>query len=581
MTTKTFNVQCDIQTPLAKRAVEALAKVVRVRTGLEVRCNGIPAVDPAVVPDIRLGIRADIGTEGYEIADCPSGGVAITGGCERGVLYGIGRFLHEARYEAGRVTPGAWRGVSRPACSLRGMYLAFHQNAYSFASIEELTDYMESLALWGVNTVAFHFWNPTDTTSPEAKAVVARHRSILMAAKALGMRVALLDSPNCGDVDAPPEAYAPAFPDTDPERRGTSGIRVCPSHPAGFAYLSKRMDRYVAGYEDIGIDYIVAFPYDSGGCGCPDCWPWGAKGFLTLSKEWVRVARLRYPDIKFILGTWCYDVCETPDGEWEGLAKELADKNGWVDYIMADSHFEFPEYPLKHGVPGNLPMINFAEISMWGRFPWGAFGANPLPERFQRIWDETDGKLDGGLPYSEGMFEDINKIIFANFFWDKAAKASDAVRAYIAYEYGHQVVDIVYEAIRLLEKTYPRTEWERADVEKAYALILQADALLDERAKTSWRWRILYLRAVVDYELARNANEPTDRCDAAYEEMIAIFHLEDGWRCVTPQSRAYLARLAEQERLQATKAPPGHETAASTPFVPGSDQGAAKRLDNV
>jgi len=450
------------------------------------------------------------------------------------------------------------------------MYLAFHQNAYSFASIEELDAYMESLALWGINTIAFHFYVTSEPTA------VARHRAIVKAAKALGMRVALLDSPNIGDVDAPREAYAPAFPDTDPERRGTSGIRICPSNPAGFAYLSERMDRYITGYEDLGIDYIVSFPYDSGGCGCPDCWPWGARGFITLNKEWIRRAKLRYPDIKLVLGTWCYDVCEKSDGEWEGLTKELSEKNGWVDYIMADSHFEFPEYPLKHGVPGNLPMINFAEISMWGRFPWGAFGANPLPERFQRIWDETEGKLDGGLPYSEGMFEDINKIIFASFFWDKSAKAAEAVRAYIAYEYGPQVVDIVYEAILLLEKTYPRTEWQREDVEKAYALIMKADALLDERAKKSWRWRILYLRAVVDVELAGNANDRTDRCDEAYEEMIRIFHLEDGWRCVTPQSRAYLERLAEKERQQATIAPPGHEVAQS--FVPGSDQGEAKNI---
>jgi hypothetical protein len=435
---------------------------------------------------------------------------------------------------------------------------------------------MEELALWGINTLAFHMSVPADPPTPESRAAHARNRAILKGAKAVGMCIALLDSINCGDVDAPREAYAPEFPDTAPARRGFAGIRVCPSHPAGFDYLSRRMARYIDGYQDIGVDYIVAFPYDSGGCGCMDCWPWGARGYLTLSKEFVRLARLQYPKIKFILGTWCYDVGEKPDGEWEGLAAALAEDKSWVQYIMADSHFEFPTYPLEHGVPGGLPMINFAEISMWGRFPWGGFGANPLPERFQRIWDETERKLDGGLPYSEGIFEDINKVIFARFFWDKDAKASDAVRDYIAFEYGPEAVDLVAEAIDLLERTYPRSDWRREDVERACRLMTRADSMLSARARASWRWRILYLRAVIDLELINNGNVPTDRCDEAYEELIRISHLEDGWFCVTPASRAYQARHAAKEKRGESSAPPGHETSQALP--PGSDQGEAKDL---
>ena len=303
-----------------------------------------------------------------------------------------------------------------------------------------------------------------------------------------------------------------------------------------------------------------------------------------MSKEFARIARLRYPGIKLILSTWCYDVCEQPDGEWEGLARELTEHNGWVDYIMADSHFDFPEYPLRHGVPGGLPMVNFAEISMWGRYPWGAFGANPLPARFQRIWDQTEGKLDGGYPYSEGFFEDINKVIFAGFFWNKSAKAHETIRTYIAYEFSPAVVDLVSEAITMLEKTYPYKEWQREDVERAYTLIMQADAMLDERARQSWRWRILYLRAVIDYELAMNADELTDRCDAAYEELIRIFHLEDGWPSVTPRSRAYQARLAEKKRLNKVIQPLGHVVAedptqtAAEALPPGADQGTVKIL---
>ncbi len=572
MTTE-YPLYCAVKTPLVAKAVQILARILLERSGLTVA--EVAVTDALLV----LNIQPGIGVEGYRIEDLPGGRLAITGDCERGLLYGVGKFLHGALYDKGQVTPGPWRGGSVPQCSLRGMYLALHNNYYSFAPVDELTRYMEELALWGINTLAFHMSVPADPPTPESRAAHARNRAILKGAKAAGMRIALLDSINCGDVDAPREAYSPEFPDTTPARRGFSGIRVCPSHPSGFSYLSKRLARYIDGYQDMGVDYIVAFPYDSGGCGCKDCWPWGARGYLTISKEFVRLARLRYHDIKFILGTWCYDVCEKPDGEWDGLAKALAEDKSWVHYIMADSHFEFPTYPLEHGVPGGLPMINFAEISMWGRFPWGGFGANPLPERFQRIWDETDRKLDGGLPYSEGNFEDINKVIFARFFWDKGAKASDAVRDYIAFEYGPEAVAPVVEAIKLLECTYPRTDWRREDVERAHALIMETDAKLLARAKQSWRWRILYLRAVIDFELINNANVPTDRCDEAYEELIRIFHLQDGWFCVTPASRAYRVRHAAKEKSGEYAPPPGHERSKALP--PGSDQGEAKDLSSA
>jgi hypothetical protein len=43
--------------------------------------------------------------------------------------------------------------------------------------------------------------------------------------------------------------------------------------------------------------------------------------------------------------------------------------------ILADGHNNyFPKYLLDHGVPGNLPLLNFPEISMFGRSPWGGVG---------------------------------------------------------------------------------------------------------------------------------------------------------------------------------------------------------------
>ena len=43
--------------------------------------------------------------------------------------------------------------------------------------------------------------------------------------------------------------------------------------------------------------------------------------------------------------------------------------------------------------PGQLPLLNFPEISMWGQNPWGRYGANSLPGCLQRLWNQTQHKL--------------------------------------------------------------------------------------------------------------------------------------------------------------------------------------------
>lgn len=531
-----YRVYRTVNTPLVEKAVEIFSRVLRERSGLTVieASRG----DAALVLDVQPGI----GTEGYRIDGQPEGPLTITGDSELGLLYGVGRVLHEAGYGDGHFTPGGWRGVSVPECAVRGMYFALHLNWYVTAPREELYRYIEELALWGINTIAFHLPLYGNPGSAEAATRLAGNRALLQAAKCAGMKVGLLCEPNIAMGEAPSAAIlAPAFRDTDPPSRGCSGNRVCPSQPEGFAYLSRMLANYLDGYEDIGIDYVLAYPYDAGGCGCAQCWPWGARGFVSISKEYSRLARERYPDMQFIAATWCFDVCDTPDGEYEGLDQVLREDAGWVDYLMTDAHGDFPRWPLEHGSPGGLPMVNFAEISMWGRFPWGGYGANPLPERYQRLWNQSKHLMSGGFPYSEGNFEDINKVLYSQFFWDKEASAWETVRAYIAYEFSPDVVEPVAEAIALLERNYPRTEWTLENAERALALLQQADAQLPERVRQGWRWRILYLRALIDYELLSHDGEVNDRCDDAYEELIRIFHLEDGWVAVTPRSRRNIA----------------------------------------
>ena len=98
-----------------------------------------------------------------------------------------------------------------------------------------------------------------------------------------------------------------------------------------------------------------------------------------------------------MLSTWYFDLFTS--GEWEGLAQFLCDGVRWADYLMADFvGGGYPEFVIKNGIPGGLPLLGFPEISMWGATPWGGFGANPYPDLIAGLFEKAGGLQAGGFP---------------------------------------------------------------------------------------------------------------------------------------------------------------------------------------
>jgi hypothetical protein len=65
------------------------------------------------------------------------------------------------------------------------------------------------------------------------------------------------------------------------------------------------------------------------------------------------------------------------------------------------------------------------------------------------------------------------------------------------------------------------------NVEEAFRLISQADSQLTPYARSSWRWRILYLRALIDHELVRTDGWlEGSTLKMAFEELPRIYHTE-------------------------------------------------------
>ena len=490
-------------TAAVKNIARVFARQVESRCDVKVVRHG----DAPLV--VELAVEGGIGCEGFRIADGADGAIRITGNDARGLLYGVGKFLHTATYGSGGFTPGSWRGTSVPKMPVRGIYLATHfRNWYQVAPIEDVQRYIEELSLWGPNSflVWFGMEEFNGINDAKAQAMIARLRALLKIVRDLGLNVCLGCICNDGYANSPAELRAD---DSTVNHAGyhtkmgpricNLGNELCPSKPGVAEMELGFCEEKFNAFKDIGVDYWFIWPYDNGGCTCPKCTPWGANGYLRMAEPLAQAYRREFPVGKVVLGTWYFDRWGI--GEWDGItAKFAAQKPNWVDYIMADNFEEYPRYPLENGVPGGLPLLNFPDISMYGQDPWGGYGANPHPGRLQERWNETKQKLSGGFPYSEGIYEDLNKVICTRLYWEPDRPAIETVRDYAAYEFSPAVADDVTTVVKLFEENHFRNRIGRSAV-VACELVEQVDAKLTPRAA-----------AAGDGAFSASARQSTGRC---------------------------------------------------------------------
>ena len=451
----------------------ALAVAVRVASRqITTKSNATVHTDaPTASIHLVLSIDPSLGPESFAIADAPAGqtGAAVVGGDSRGVYYGLGRLLRNSTFGAS-FTPGSWRGRSAPALpnGFRAMYLATHlENFYQAAPLAKVQEYVEDLALWGANTMALVMpWEEFSSfDDPAMVRQINMTTTLFKAAKQTGLGVGLVAAANQG-FSSRPERIKACYP-LPGNHFGEFNAhmpQVSTVKEGGVAYLLANFRELFQQYKtnEVDLDFFISWPYDEGGSACTGAdgyseWPWGARGFPNITHQLSVLGKQLFPNMRTVVSTWGFDR-PAAVGEFAGLDQYIRSHPGAFDFTMADSNTEFPSWPIEaHHGPGDLPLLNFPEISMWGRTPWGGFGANPLPERFQQLWRPIEKLVSGGMPYSEGIFEDLNQAICFQHYWNASTTANQTVAEYIGFEFSGrpEVITTVSEAITLLEANYP------------------------------------------------------------------------------------------------------------------------------
>lgn len=395
--------------------------------------------------------------------------------------------------------------------------------------------------------------------------MLERLKSILGYAKTLGMKACMIVGAN--------EAFSGTPENIKADWRAINGyktepvahyhLEICPHRPGGMEELMAQHRKVLQAFSGVGVDYIVLWPYDQGGCTCEKCVPWGANGFLDIALEYRKVVEQELPGTQIICSTWGFD--RFVDGEWEAFYQRMKEPafqffSHLLGYFVPGE--KIPPFLLRGDVPGGKEMLSFSEISMQDAVPWGGFGANPRPSAMERDEREYGRYYKGNFPYSEGIFEDVNKVLTLGFASGRYDSAYSILLDYIRYEFCTPHPEAVAELMYDMEETLPRhrvtsdgriADWCTKEIssdtefhfvftnpekiDSVYRRALQINASLPKNLRTCWRWRILYLRAVIDYHLFHASGTATPQCEEFYEELIQLYHAQNADYCVSPPTR--------------------------------------------
>lgn len=473
------------------------------------------------------------------------------------LISGCGRYCRESNF-CGSFT------LARPVC---GTYFASHfNNFYVSAPMEEIYGVIGELALWGQNAlmVWYDMHSYTSCDDPDSHRMIERLKLILFYAKKIGMKTALVMLTN--------ESFCTTTDDIRAEWKVQNGyksepmghyhVEICPNKKGGIEKIIEHRRAFLEVFAETKPDFYYVNGYDQGGCTCEKCSPWGIRGNIKAFEAILPLIYEYSPEASVIFSTWGFD--SFIDGEWDGLY-EAFDK---MDSLMRDKiSYIMTQTPLckkiteENKTPGNKPLIGFPEVSMRGSVPWGGFGFNGYPETVGATFDMFASHHMGQFQYSEGIFADANEVVNLCLYSGLYQTAEEAVRAYLRYEISAEHEDELYGLIEILDETLARYRSDPDGIDRTYPPPYNAPHIgesvpddvkfvicnsarvkeaaetaefLNKNIKNNWRWRIIYLRAVIDADLMANGWFISEKCALYFDELRSIYHAENSYYCVAP-----------------------------------------------
>ncbi len=204
-----------------------------------------------------------------------------------------------------------------------------------------------------------------------------------------------------------------------------------------------------------------------------------------------------------------------------------------------------PEYQLRyypdltHNVRSDFP------VAWWDpffNFTLGRESVNPRPMQYAALYHFLKPYMDGFISYSDGVHDDVNKIIWTRLSWDADISERTALIEYANFFFGSTQKEDAADAILALETNWQGPAVTNGSIQTTWLAWKQMERKYP-LLKNNWRWQMYLLRA--DYD--------------AYVRKRGIYEaaLEEKANDVLRQARVIGPELAMDRALKILNAPSG------------------------
>jgi hypothetical protein len=485
-----------------KKAASALMEEVEKRSEFHWRIRS--AGSSVSGPTVHLATGAShLPAEGYTIRTS-TGSVSIQGADERGLLFGIGKFLRLAVF--GRQSASIPSGLhlsSSPKYPLRGHQLGYRPktNSYDAWSVAEWEQYIRDLAMFGTNAIELL---PPHTDD-------------------------LPDSPH---FSLPPEQMM-----IEMSRIADSyGLSVWIWYPAmakdyaNPATVAAELKQWAHIYQILPrIDAIFVPGGDPGHTA-----PQPLLAFLEKQK-----ASLRQYHPKA-------EMWMSPQGfneQWMQEFFQIVDQphtQTWLDGIVFGPQSRLSIVETRKRLPKHYPIRLYPDIthSVSCQYPvpnWDVAYAltegreiiNPRPEGEANILRRYLPDTIGFITYSEGCNDDANKFVWSSLGWDPEMPVSDVLREYGHYFLGQPYADGIAQGLLSLESNWRGPLATNSSVSVTLSRFQDMEQRATPALLENWRFQQALYRAYYDASVRSRLIEETARVRRALDLLGRVYEI--GW----------------------------------------------------
>ncbi len=474
-------------------AARMLREEVKERTGLEweisARTEGRrPVVALATMAAEELaGLKVprrggrnlpEFQAEGYRICVQSNQGVQavvwVVGADARGVLFGAGRLLRLLDWGLGRASLASTTDIcTSPAYAIRGHQLGYRAraNSYDAWSVSTYEQYIRDLIVFGANCIENI---PFQDDQPSPHMTVPRDK----------MNVLL--SEICDRYDLDYWVWTPVVFDLRDQaareaelEKHASLYRTCPRLNAVFVPGgdpgANRPELLLPFLQDISERLMAQHP---------DARVW-------LSLQWFNEAQIRYVHryIDEHKLDWLGGLVAGPSSPPIPETRRLLPTNYRLRHYPDITHTVRCQYP----VPWWDPAFS---LTLGRECP------NPRPVYYARVHNWLAPYTDGFISYSDGIHDDVNKVIWSARGWDPGADVRDVLRDYARVFFRPDLAERVADGILALERNWEGPLSINGAVESTLSHWQTLEAGAPE-LRSNWRWQLCLLRSVYDAYVRR------------------------------------------------------------------------------